>query len=221
MTGNSVALRTPAPSAGEGATVAWKSNKLRPAYASPLYYGGRLYAVNNTATLLNCFDMKSGEVLWRQRVKGPFSASPVAGDGKVYMVNEDGLTTVVADGPRARRGGVAGGITVEGHKKGRGESALRSRPGKAARTSSPPDPCGPKDCYISSWTLPWIRCGEHSGCPRSLDVHSLHTTSFRWLEHIMPAPRCQAFCCSACWDRLVATARAKSRRTRGRCKAEA
>jgi len=102
VTGNGVALRPPAPSASEGAEMAWKSNKLRPAYASPLYYGGPLYAVNNTATLLNCFDMKSGEVLWRQRVKGPFSASPVAGDGKVYLVNEDGLTTVVADGPRAR-----------------------------------------------------------------------------------------------------------------------
>jgi outer membrane protein assembly factor BamB len=102
VTGGGVALRLPAPGAGEGAAVAWKSNKLRPAYASPLYYRGRLYAVNNTATLLNCFDMKTGEVLWRQRVKGPFSASPVAGDGKVYLVNEDGLTTVVGDGPRPR-----------------------------------------------------------------------------------------------------------------------
>jgi hypothetical protein len=26
----------------------------------------------------------------------------VAGDGKVYLVNEDGLTTVVGDGPRPR-----------------------------------------------------------------------------------------------------------------------
>ncbi len=102
VTGNGVALRLPAPSANGRPSVTWKSNKLRPAYASPLYYRGRLYAVNNTATLLNCFDMKTGEILWRQRVKGPFSASPVAGDGKVYLVNEDGLTTVVADGPRAR-----------------------------------------------------------------------------------------------------------------------
>jgi outer membrane protein assembly factor BamB len=102
VTGTGVALRLPAPSASEGAAVAWKSNKLRPAYASPLYYRGRLYAVSNTATLLNCFDMKTGEALWRQRVKGPFSASPVAGDGKVYLVNEEGLTTVVSDGPRPR-----------------------------------------------------------------------------------------------------------------------
>jgi outer membrane protein assembly factor BamB len=102
VTGNGVALRLPDPGGSEGAAVAWKSNKLRPAYASPLYYRGRLYAVNNTATLLNCFAMKTGEVLWRQRVKGPFSASPVAGDGKVYLVNEDGLTTVVSDGPRPR-----------------------------------------------------------------------------------------------------------------------
>ena len=102
VTGGGVALRLPAPSAGKGAAVAWKSNKLRPAYASPLYYRGRLYAVNNTATLLDCFDIKTGEVLWRQRVKGPFSASPVAGGGRVYLVNEDGVTTVVRDGPRPR-----------------------------------------------------------------------------------------------------------------------
>ena len=80
--------------------VAWKARKLRPAYASPLYYRGRVYAVNNSAIILNCFDGKSGKVLWQQRVKGPFSASPVAADGKVYLVNEEGLTTVLRAGDR-------------------------------------------------------------------------------------------------------------------------
>jgi outer membrane protein assembly factor BamB len=100
VTGSGVALRL-----GEGReppSPAWKSGKLRPAYASPLYYRGRLYAVNNTATLLNCFDMGRGEVVWRQRIRGPFSASPVAADGKVYLVNEEGVTMVFDAGDRPR-----------------------------------------------------------------------------------------------------------------------
>jgi outer membrane protein assembly factor BamB len=100
VTGGGVALR-PGARGGEPA-VAWKSDKLRPAYASPLYYRGQLFAVGNAATLLDCFDMKTGEVRWQHRVRGPFSASPVAGDGKVYLVNEDGVTTVLRPGPRPR-----------------------------------------------------------------------------------------------------------------------
>jgi outer membrane protein assembly factor BamB len=78
--------------------VVWSSPKIRPAYASPLYYQGRLYAINSSGILLNCADLHTGKVLWQERVKGPFSASPVAADGKLYLVNEDGLTTVVRPG---------------------------------------------------------------------------------------------------------------------------
>jgi outer membrane protein assembly factor BamB len=100
VTGNGVALRPGVK--GEAPAPAWKSNKLRPAYASPLYYGGRLYVVNNTATVLNCFDVKDGKVAWQQRVKGPFSASPVAADGRLYLANEEGVTTVIEAGPGPR-----------------------------------------------------------------------------------------------------------------------
>jgi outer membrane protein assembly factor BamB len=78
--------------------VVWNSLKLRPAYSSPLYYEGLLYAVNNSGILLNCADVRTGRVIWQQRVKGPFSASPVAADNKIYLVNEDGLTTVLRPG---------------------------------------------------------------------------------------------------------------------------
>jgi outer membrane protein assembly factor BamB len=78
--------------------VVWHSLKLRPAYASPLYYQGLLYAINNSGILLNCADLQTGRVIWQQRVKGPFSASPVAADNKIYLVNEDGLTTVLRPG---------------------------------------------------------------------------------------------------------------------------
>jgi len=98
-----VALRPPraplSPAEGETAPqVVWKSTRLRPAYASPLYFQGRLYALNNSSILLNCADIHSGKVIWQERVKGPFSASPVAADGKIYLVNEEGLTTVLRPG---------------------------------------------------------------------------------------------------------------------------
>ena len=97
------ALRPPPTGKEEkAAEIVWRSTKLRPAYASPLYYKGRLYALNNSAILLTCADIHSGKEIWQQRVKGPFSASPVAGDGKIYLVNEDGLTTVLELGDQPR-----------------------------------------------------------------------------------------------------------------------
>jgi outer membrane protein assembly factor BamB len=80
----------------------WRSTKLRPAYASLLHYHGRVYALNNSAILLNCFDASDGKVVWQERLKGPFSVSPVAADGHIYVVNEDGITTVLEAGDQAR-----------------------------------------------------------------------------------------------------------------------
>ncbi|MBV9123855.1 MAG: PQQ-binding-like beta-propeller repeat protein [Planctomycetes bacterium] len=98
VSGGGMALR-PGPAA---ATMIWKASKLKPAYASPLFYRGRVYAVNNSAILLNCFNAQDGKVLWQQRVKGPFSASPVAADGKLYLVNEEGVTTILQAGDQPR-----------------------------------------------------------------------------------------------------------------------
>ncbi len=49
-----------------------------------------------------CFDAKTGaEVYGQQRIKsGTYSGSPVLADGKIYVTNEDGVTTVVAAGPK-------------------------------------------------------------------------------------------------------------------------
>lgn len=74
--------------------VLWKAQKLRTSTASPLYYEGRVYAINS-AGILACAEGGTGTVLWQERLKGPFSASPVAGDGKLYCVNEEGVTAVV------------------------------------------------------------------------------------------------------------------------------
>jgi outer membrane protein assembly factor BamB len=93
--GRMVALR---PGSGKAAPrVVWQKPKLQCAMASPLFYQGRVYAVNSVG-VLNCARADTGEVLWQLRLRGPFSASPVAADGKIYLVNEQGTTSVVQAG---------------------------------------------------------------------------------------------------------------------------
>jgi outer membrane protein assembly factor BamB len=77
--------------------VAWKSPRLSPRTASPLFHQGRIYTLNS-AGILTCARAADGEVAWQERLKGPFSASLVFGDGRIYAVNEEGTTFVVQVG---------------------------------------------------------------------------------------------------------------------------
>ncbi len=86
----SVALR---PSAGGKPEVVWRSRKLSAAYASPVAYKGRIYAM--TGIGVNCLDAATGEVVWQERLGQGFSASPVIADGKLYVAKEGGDTSVV------------------------------------------------------------------------------------------------------------------------------
>jgi outer membrane protein assembly factor BamB len=86
---------------GKAPQQVWATPKLQTAFASPLFYQGRLYSVNGVG-VLSCTDPASGAVKWRLRLKGPFAGSPVAADGKVYLVNEGGTTSVVQAGPKPR-----------------------------------------------------------------------------------------------------------------------
>jgi outer membrane protein assembly factor BamB len=82
------------------ASVVWQTGKLASGYSSPLFYEGRVYAVN-TAGVLNCADAANGKILWQERLKGKgnqYWASPVVADGKLYAVDEGGTTTVVQIG---------------------------------------------------------------------------------------------------------------------------
>jgi outer membrane protein assembly factor BamB len=80
--------------------VAWKSSKLTSSYATPVVYGDRVYAVNNTG-VVNAVRLTDGKLVWQsERLKGPFAASPVIGDGKMYLVNEEGTTTVLRLGAK-------------------------------------------------------------------------------------------------------------------------
>jgi outer membrane protein assembly factor BamB len=63
---------------------------------------GRYFYIINDKGIVWCLDAKTGaEVYGQQRLKpGTYSGSPVLADGKIYVTDEDGLTTVIAAGPK-------------------------------------------------------------------------------------------------------------------------
>ena len=72
-----------------------------PDVPTPVTDGKYFYVVNDRG-IMWCLDAKTGAELYsQQRIKpGTYSGSPVLADGKIYITNEDGLTTVVAAGPK-------------------------------------------------------------------------------------------------------------------------
>ena len=72
-----------------------------PDVPTPVTDGKYFYVVTDRGVMF-CLDAKTGaEVYTNQRIKpGAYSGSPVLADGKIYITNEDGLTTVVAAGPK-------------------------------------------------------------------------------------------------------------------------
>jgi outer membrane protein assembly factor BamB len=91
---------------GQPPRVLWRSNKLGPATASPLAFGGRVYNLNGSGVLA-CADAKDGQILWQLRVsaqvgdktsRGVFTSSPVAAGEHLYFFNEDGVAIVVKTG---------------------------------------------------------------------------------------------------------------------------
>jgi outer membrane protein assembly factor BamB len=82
--------------------VAWRTSKGSPFIPSPIVYDGRLYMVNDMASVVTCHRASDGQVLWQGRLgearRESFSASPVAFDGKVFFANDDGDTFVLRAG---------------------------------------------------------------------------------------------------------------------------
>ena len=88
----------------QGATssefVAWFQPRASAYTSSPLVFGGRVYAVNDTG-ILQVFDATSGKELYKARVGGvgnTFSASPWASGGHVFFLSEEGDTFVIRPG---------------------------------------------------------------------------------------------------------------------------
>ena len=82
--------------------VAWFQPRAAAYTSSPLVFGGRVYAVNDTG-ILQVFDAKTGREIYKARVGGvgnTFSASPWACGGKIYFLSEEGDTFVINPGDR-------------------------------------------------------------------------------------------------------------------------
>ena len=82
------------------AFVAWFQPRAAAYTSSPLVFGGRVYAVNDTG-ILQVFDAKTGKEIYKARVGGvgnTFSASPWAYGGKVFFLSEEGDTFVLNPG---------------------------------------------------------------------------------------------------------------------------
>jgi outer membrane protein assembly factor BamB len=90
--------------AGEtsNAFVAWFQPRAAAYTSSPLVFGGRVYAVNDTG-VLQVFDAATGRELYKARVGGvgnTFSASPWAYGNQVFFLSEEGDTFVIKPGDR-------------------------------------------------------------------------------------------------------------------------
>ena len=80
--------------------IAWFQPRASGYITSPLFYRGRLYAINDNG-VMQVFDAATGTELYKARVGGvgnTFSSSPFASNGRIYAVNEDGDTIVFQAG---------------------------------------------------------------------------------------------------------------------------
>jgi outer membrane protein assembly factor BamB len=82
------------------AWVAWFQARASAYTGSPLYYRGKLYAINDNG-VMQVFHATTGQEIYKARVGGvgnTFSASPVASKGRIYALSEDGDTFVFGIG---------------------------------------------------------------------------------------------------------------------------
>jgi outer membrane protein assembly factor BamB len=66
---------------------------------SGVLHEGRLYLAD-AAGFVECFDSRTGEVLWKERVDGNLWGSMLLADGKLYVTSLEGVTSVLAAGPK-------------------------------------------------------------------------------------------------------------------------
>ena len=77
--------------------VAWRFTRAVPTKPSLLLVGDLIYMIND-AGVASAVEARTGELVWQSRVGGTFSASPLYANGRIYLFDEDGITTVVAEG---------------------------------------------------------------------------------------------------------------------------
>ena len=78
----------------------WQVKKGIPRTASPIYYDGHLYCINDRGVFVS-LNAESGEIVKMARTPagGKYFGSPVLGDGKIYFASDRGEITVVTAEP--------------------------------------------------------------------------------------------------------------------------
>jgi outer membrane protein assembly factor BamB len=83
------------------AGVAWWRKQAGPSMASPLYYDGYLYVLEQRGGMLSCYNAKTGEPAYKgerlPQARG-FTSSPWAYDGKVFCLADNGQAFVIQAG---------------------------------------------------------------------------------------------------------------------------
>jgi len=78
--------------------VAWKNKRGVAPVASPLFYRGRIYAIQDGGRL-TVYSPKNGDALLEQErlnADGEYYASPIAANGHVYFASTRGIVTVIS-----------------------------------------------------------------------------------------------------------------------------
>lgn len=79
--------------------ILWKSEQATTSFGSPVVYAGHAYWVNRSGVVY-CIDAATGEPRYTQRTKQSVWATPVGIGERLYLFGKDGLTTVIATGPK-------------------------------------------------------------------------------------------------------------------------
>lgn len=75
----------------------WRHDGLTVGYASPAIANGRLYVVNNAATMI-CYDAKTGKKFWEYDMGRVGKGSPtVTADGVIYVGEQTGMFHILKD----------------------------------------------------------------------------------------------------------------------------
>ena len=78
--------------------VVWKQRRGVASVASPLFYRGRVYVVQDGGRVTS-YDAATGVPVYEQErlgVEGAYHASPIAADGRVFFSSTSGTVTVIA-----------------------------------------------------------------------------------------------------------------------------
>ncbi|MCC7422415.1 MAG: PQQ-binding-like beta-propeller repeat protein [Planctomycetaceae bacterium] len=96
---SNMALRITAKGDAFEADVAWTAKEATSSFGSPMVHDGLAYYVNRSGVVY-CLDARTGEQKYAQRTKQSTWATPVGIGDRVYLFGKDGVTTVLAAGPK-------------------------------------------------------------------------------------------------------------------------